>query len=138
MALTGFEFGEHTITIDCDVLQADGGTRTAAITGGAVALSDACAWLARERGVPNPFRQLVAAISVGVIDGEVCLDLAYGEDRDADVDANVVMAEPDRYVEVQGTAEGHPFDRATLDRMLAVAGEGIRQLFALQQDVLSA
>jgi ribonuclease PH len=138
MALTGFEFGEYTITVDCDVLQADGGTRTAAITGGAVALADACAWLTRERGAPNPFRQLVAAVSVGVIDGEVCLDLAYGEDRDADVDANVVMAEPDRYVEVQGTAEGQPFDRATLDRMLAVAGEGIQRLFVLQQDVLSA
>lgn len=137
MALTGFAFGEHTITIDCDVLQADGGTRTAAITGGAVALADACAWLASERGVDNPFRQLVAAVSVGVLDGTVCLDLAYDEDRDAEVDANIVMAAPDRFVEVQGTAEGQPFDWPTLDRMLKVAGEGIQRLFTLQQDVLA-
>jgi ribonuclease PH len=135
-AVRDFEFGERTITIDCDVLQADGGTRTAAITGGAVALADACRWLARERGVRNPFATLVAAVSVGIVDGEPRLDLTYAEDRDADVDANVVMVEPDRFVEVQGTAESAPFDRHALDRLLGLAGIGIRRLFGEQTRVL--
>jgi ribonuclease PH len=135
-ALTSFEFGEHTVTVDCDVLQADGGTRTAAITGGAVAVADACAWLAREKGVPNRFGRLVAAVSVGVVEGEARLDLCYTEDRDAEVDANVVTAEPDQYVEVQGTAEGSPFDRASLDRMLALADGGLGELFRAQRAAL--
>lgn len=135
-ALATFAFGERTIQIDCDVLQADGGTRTIAITGGAVALADACRWLERERGVPTPFGRLVAAVSAGVVHGEPRLDLSYAEDRDADVDANLVMAEPDRYVELQGTAEGEPFDRAALDRLLALAAGGIARLFAAQRRAL--
>ncbi len=135
-ALKGFGFGERTITVDCDVLQADGGTRTAAITGGAVALADACAWLSREAGLKNPFERLVAAVSVGIVDGEVCLDMSYAEDKTAHVDANIVMLEPDRYVEVQGTSESVPFGRPDLDRMLELAEDGIGQLFAAQRHVL--
>ncbi|MGD2134660.1 MAG: ribonuclease PH [Gemmatimonadales bacterium] len=138
MALNSFDFGERTITVDCDVLQADGGTRTAAITGGAVALADACAWLEREHGVTSPFTGMVAAVSVGLVDDEIYLDLAYDEDRVAQVDANIVMAEPDRFVEVQGTAEGEPFPREVLDRMLAVAEQGIGRLFTLQRKALAA
>ena len=135
-SLSSFEFGEHTITVDCDVLQADGGTRTAAITGGAVAVAEACEWLAQEKGVPNRFARLVAAVSVGVVAGQPLLDLCYEEDRDAEVDANIVMAEPDQYVEVQGTAESSPFDRAALDRMLALADGGLGELFRAQRAAL--
>ncbi len=135
-ALETFAFGERTITVDCDVLQADGGTRTAAITGGAVALSEACRWLADRTETSNPFGRLVAAVSVGVIDGEPRLDLSYIEDSAADVDANIVMAEPDRYVEVQGSSEGVPFDRAVLDQMLALADRGARELFEAQRRAL--
>ncbi len=135
-ALRTFAFGEFTLRLDCDVLQADGGTRTASITGAAVALADACAWLARHRGVPNPFGSLVAAVSVGMVEGEPRLDLSYQEDRVASVDANVVMAHPDRYVEVQLTAEGAPFSRAEHDAMLALADSGISQLFATQHRAL--
>ncbi|MDH3289906.1 MAG: ribonuclease PH [Gemmatimonadota bacterium] len=135
-ALRGFDFGQRTITVDCDVLQADGGTRTAAITGGAVALADACAWVAERAGVTNPFAGLVAAVSVGVVGGQACLDLDYAEDRSADVDANVVMREPDKFVEVQGSSEGSPFARAELEHMLDLAQGGIRQLFADQRRVL--
>ncbi|MBI4421322.1 MAG: ribonuclease PH [Gemmatimonadetes bacterium] len=134
--LSTMEFGERTIRLDCDVLQADGGTRTAAVSGGSVALADACAWLADRHGVPNPFNRLVAAVSVGLIDGEPRLDLSYVEDRGAAVDANVVVAEPDRYVEVQGTGEQGTFDRTELDRLLALAGTGITQLFAAQRKAL--
>src|SRR5205823_5628557 len=98
-ALNTLDFGERTIRVDCDVLQADGGTRTASITAASVALADACNWMARERGVANPFGRMVAAVSVGVIEGQSRLDLNYAEDRIAAVDANVVIAEPDRYVE---------------------------------------
>jgi ribonuclease PH len=136
-ALSTFAFGERTITIDCDVLQADGGTRTAAVTGGAVALADACAWLASTRGVASPWGALVAAVSVGVVDGQPCLDLAYAEDKTAEVDANIVMREPDRYIEVQGTAEGGTFARGELDRMLDLAHAGIGELFALQRKTLA-
>jgi ribonuclease PH len=135
-ALRGFEFGEHTIRLDCDVLQADGGTRTAAVSGAAVALADACAWLERTSGVPNPFGRLVAAVSVGVVEGEPRLDLAYLEDKAAEVDANVVVAEPDRFVEVQGTGESGTFDRAGLDRLLDLAREGTDRIFAAQRSVL--
>lgn len=133
-----FGFGERTITIDCDVLQADGGTRTAAVTGGAVALADACGWIAEHTRVQNPFGSLVAAISVGIVDGEACLDLAYEEDKSADVDANIVIVEPDRFVEVQGTSEGEPFDRPALNRMLDLAQTGVRQVFAAQRAVLDS
>jgi ribonuclease PH len=129
-------FGEYTIRIDCDVLQADGGTRTAAITGACVALADACAWLAARTGLPSAFGGLVAAVSVGIIEGEVRLDLSYAEDKDADVDANVVMREPGEFVEVQGTAEGATYSRQQLDRLVDTAHRGIEELFAAQRRLL--
>jgi ribonuclease PH len=132
-----FRFGERTITVDCDVLQADGGTRTAAITGGAVAVADACAWLEQAAGIESPFGSLVAAVSVGIVDGEVRLDLSYVEDKNAQVDANIVMIEPNRFVEVQSTSEGVPFDRHSLHEMLDLAQEGAEQLFAEQREVLA-
>ena len=135
-ALTGFDFGEHTIRVDCDVLQADGGTRTAAITGAAVALADACAWLSRTAGVKDPCARLVAGVSVGIAGGVPVLDLAYAEDRTADVDANVVIAEPDRLVEVQATGEHDTFARGDLDRMMDLALAGTRQIFAAQHAAL--
>jgi ribonuclease PH len=135
-ALASFEFGERTIQVDCDVLQADGGTRTAAITGAAVALHDACGWLAASHGVTNPFGRLAAAVSVGMVAGAPVLDLCYSEDRDAEVDANVVVLAPDQYVEVQATGEGGHFGRADLDAMLALADRGIQTLFARQRAVL--
>jgi ribonuclease PH len=129
-------FGEYTIRVDCDVLQADGGTRTASITGGCVALADACAWLSQRAGVPSPFGNLVAAVSVGVVEGEERLDLAYLEDRDAAVDANVVMLHPASYVEVQGTAEHAAFSRSQLEALLDLSERGIAEIFAAQQKVL--
>ncbi len=135
-AMRTMAFGEHTIKVDCDVLQADGGTRTASITGGCVALADACQWLASREGIASPFGTLVAAVSVGIIGGEPRLDLAYLEDRDADVDANLVMLEPDQFVEVQGTGEAATFSRAELDAMLELGRSGIDQLFALQRRAL--
>jgi len=137
-AMRTMKFGEYTIRVDCDVLQADGGTRTASITGGCVALYDACAWIAERTGQPSPFGQLVAAVSVGVIDGELLLDLAYLEDRDAIVDSNVVMVHPDRFVEVQGTGEHGTFSRAELERLVGMAESGIRQLFRAQQAALES
>lgn len=134
-ALRTFGFGQCTIYIDCDVLQADGGTRTAAITGGAVALADACAWL-EQQGATNPFGRLVAGVSVGIVDGETRLDLAYAEDRAADVDANVVVAYPDKYVEVQSSAEAGLFSQDALERMLRIARQGASQLFEHQRAVL--
>jgi ribonuclease PH len=136
-AMRTMQFGEYTIRIDCDVLQADGGTRTASITGGCVALSDACAWLAKEAGVANPFGRLVAAVSVGVVDSDVRLDLAYAEDKSAGVDANVVMLQPDDFVEVQGTGENGTFSRAELTTILDLAQRGIQELFRAQQKILA-
>jgi ribonuclease PH len=136
-ALSGFAFGEHTIRVDCDVLQADGGTRTAAISGATVALADACDWLARSAGVADPFAGLVAAVSVGIVDGEPRLDMCYAEDKEAEVDTNVVVAEPDRLVEVQGTGERRTFARADLDRLLDLALAGTRQIFAAQRAALT-
>ena len=129
-------FGEFTIKVDCDVLQADGGTRTASITGGCVALADACAWLAARQGIASPFGSLVAAVSVGICEREPRLDLAYLEDRDAGVDANVVLLEPSRFVELQGTAEHGTFSRAELDLLLGHAERGIAQLFSAQRKAL--
>ena len=131
--------GENTIVIDCDVLQADGGTRTAAITGAYVALADAVEWL-RERGSlrGEPLAVSVAAVSVGVIDGEPRLDLHYEEDVRAETDMNVVMTGDGRFVEVQGTAEGEPFDRRALDALLDLAATGCVELTHLQQVALSA
>jgi ribonuclease PH len=135
-AMRTMAFGEWTIKVDCDVLTADGGTRTASITGGCVALADACGWLANRAGIENPFGQLVAAVSVGIIGGEPRLDLAYLEDRDAWVDANIVMVQPDQYVEVQGTGERGTFARGELDLVLALAESGIQRLFEAQQKAL--
>ncbi len=129
--------GPRTITIDCDVLQADGGTRTASITGGFVALALACNKLVAAGKLPrSPIASQVAAISIGILDGEVRLDLPYAEDSVADVDLNLVMTDADRIVEVQGTAEHSAFSRAELERMYDVGAQGIRQLFAIQQSVL--
>jgi ribonuclease PH len=129
--------GENTIVLDCDVLQADGGTRTAAVTGAYVALADAVAWL-RDRGVlrAEPLRGSIAAVSVGVVDGEACLDLSYEEDVRAETDMNVVCTGDSRFVEVQGTAETVPFDRAMLDRMLDLAVTGCAQLTLAQTEAL--
>ncbi len=133
--------GENTVVVDCDVLQADGGTRTAAITGAYVALADAVAW-ARTTGLlaatRDPVIDSVAAVSVGVVGGEVCLDLHYHDDVRADTDMNVVMTGSGRYVEVQGTAEREPFDRPMLDRMLDLAAHGCAQLSTLQAGALAA
>lgn len=130
--------GENTIVLDCDVLQADGGTRTAAITGAWVALSDAVAVLKGAGTVPgDPLTGSVAAVSVGIVDGEARLDLEYVEDSAADTDMNVVMTGDGRYVEVQGTAEREPFDRALLDELLALAAKGCADLTALQLAALA-
>ncbi|MBM4188254.1 MAG: ribonuclease PH [Gemmatimonadetes bacterium] len=135
-AMGRWDFGEHTIKIDCDVLQADGGTRTASITGGCVALADACAYLAAKTGQATPFGQLVAAVSVGVLGDEVLLDLAYVEDRDAGVDANFVMRSPGDLVELQGTGENGVFSRAQFLQMLDYGERGIRALFDAQRQAL--
>ncbi|MDZ4259714.1 MAG: ribonuclease PH [Gemmatimonadales bacterium] len=133
-----FAFGEYTIRVDCDVLTADGGTRCASITGAAVALHDACAWLAERTGQPTAFGQLVAAVSVGKVAGEHRLDLAYLEDRDADVDANIVMLANGEFVEVQGTGEAGTFARAELDALLDLAEGGLHEIFALQRSAIGA
>jgi ribonuclease PH len=131
--------GERTITVDCDVLQADAGTRTAAITGGYVALALAVRGLAAERLVPeDALLDSVAAVSVGMIGGEPRLDLCYEEDAAAEVDCNVVMTGSGQLVEVQGTAEGAPFDRAQLDELLDLASSGIVELTKIQRDALDA
>ena len=130
--------GERTIYIDCDVLQADGGTRTLAITGAFVALCDALRCLQR-RGVirRSPVVTHVAAVSVGIVGGRPMLDLCYAEDANADVDLNLVMDGRGRIIEVQGTAEREPFSRADLDRLLSLAARGIRKLISIQRRALS-
>ena len=131
------KLGENTIHIDCDVLQADGGTRTASITGAAVALVDALEKLqAAKKLKADPLVGLVAAVSVGIKNGEVLLDLNYSEDSSCDTDLNVVMTQKGEFIEIQGTAEEKPFTRAQVDEMLAIAEEGIKQLIAKQQAVL--
>jgi ribonuclease PH len=132
--------GENSIAIDCDVLQADGGTRTAAITGAYVALADAVSWLGDRKKLakPNAIAQSVAAVSVGVIDGEPRLDLAYEEDVRAGTDMNVVCTGDGNFVEVQGTAEGAVFDRKTLDALLDLAVAGCGELTRLQTEALSS
>ncbi len=125
--------GERTITIDCDVLQADGGTRTAAITGGFIALADAVDTLmTRKQLTANPLHGQVAAVSVGIVKGVAVLDLEYSEDVDAETDMNVVMNSGGAFIEVQGTAEGHAFRREELDAMLNLAVAGTARLFGLQ------
>jgi ribonuclease PH len=132
--------GERTIQVDCDVLQADGGTRTAAITGAYVAVADAVAWLRRRDLLAADaavLREAVAAVSVGIVDGELLLDLDYDEDSGCDTDMNVVMTAGGGLVEVQGTAEGRAFSRAQLDGLLELAQAGIEQLIAAQALALS-
>jgi ribonuclease PH len=134
------ELGENTIVIDCDVLQADGGTRTAAITGAYVALADAIAWAKSQGHIKEsskPLNDSVAAISVGIIDGIPMLDLCYEEDVRAGTDMNVVVAGDGRFIEVQGTAEGDPFDRELLNQLLDLAVAGCSTLNQLQKDALS-
>jgi ribonuclease PH len=136
--LDDFKFGEFTLKLDCDVLVADGGTRTAAITGASVAIVDAFAWMVREGLLPaTPVKRRVAAVSVGVIDGQPRLDLDYEEDVRAEVDMNVVMSSEGRFVEVQGTGEHGTFDRTELDHLLELAISGIRTLDSAQLDALS-
>jgi ribonuclease PH len=129
--------GERTITLDCDVLQADGGTRTASITGAYVALADACRWLV-SRGMikKSPIHGQVAAVSVGVFGNTPVLDLDYPEDSGAETDMNVVMNDGGAFIELQGTAEGHAFRRDELDSMLDLADQGIRQLMGYQEEAL--
>ena len=136
--LDDFKFGEFTIKLDCDVLVADGGTRTAAITGASVAIVDAFDWMVSDGMLQQtPVKRRVAAVSVGVIDGQPRLDLDYEEDVRAEVDMNVVMSSEGRFVEVQGTGEHGTFDRAQLDRLLELAMSGIRTLDAAQTQALS-
>jgi ribonuclease PH len=138
--------GERTIQVDCDVLQADGGTRTASITGAFVAVADALQWLQRREAqavaaaVPDAaaaLRDAVAAVSVGIVGGRAVLDLDYAEDSSCDTDMNVVMTGAGGLVEIQGTAEGHPFSRAQLDELLALATAGIAELVAAQRAALA-
>jgi ribonuclease PH len=131
--------GERTVTLDCDVLQADGGTRTASITGAYVALADAMATLVRRRQLAaSPLHGQIAAVSVGIVAGEPVVDLDYREDSSAETDMNVVMNNGGGFVEVQGTAEGHAFRRHELDRLLDLASVACEQLFVLQQEALQA
>src|SRR5437899_4952285 len=131
--------GERTITLDCDVLQADGGTRTAAITGAYVALAIACKRLMKERRITkSPIVSEVAAVSVGIVDGVPLLDLKYDEDSRAQVDMNVVCTGDARFIEVQGTAEGSPFTREQMDNLLELAKKGIAELVTLQRQAIEA
>lgn len=131
--------GERTVTLDCDVLQADGGTRTASITGGYVALADACAKLVRRGDLArNPLHGEVAAVSVGIVNGIPVLDLDYAEDSGAETDMNVVMNGGGAFVEVQGTAEGHAFRRNELDALLDLAAGGIGELIERQRQALAS
>lgn len=129
--------GERSITLDCDVIQADGGTRTASITGACVALTDAITALVEKGTIKtNPLKGLVAAISVGIVDGEAVCDLEYVEDSAAETDMNVVMMEDGRMIEVQGTAEGEPFSHEELLTLLDLAKQGCEQIFAVQRETL--
>ncbi|HEX6536577.1 MAG TPA: ribonuclease PH [Gemmatimonadaceae bacterium] len=137
--LDDFRFGELTVRVDCDVLQADGGTRTASITGACIAVVDAFDLLVRRgRIAASPVKRRVAAVSVGVIDGEPRLDLDYAEDVRAEVDMNVVVTSGGQFVEVQGTGEHGTFDRATLDRLLDLAATGTAELLARQAEALAS
>jgi ribonuclease PH len=130
-------FGERTILLDCDVIQADGGTRTASITGAYVALADAFRWLKKRGEIGGiPIKDSVAAVSVGIVDGEMLLDLDYSEDSRAQVDMNLVMTSKGEFVEVQGTAEESPFSKDEMDKMISLAIKGIRELSKIQREVL--
>ena len=129
--------GEHTIYLDCDVIDADGGTRCASISGAAVALALAVqSPYGQQNFMPFALRDMVAAVSVGIIDGEPRLDLCYEEDSRADVDMNIVMTRSGKLIEVQGTAEHHPFDRKQLNELVDLAESGLKKIFALQQEIL--
>lgn len=130
--------GENTITLDCDVIQADGGTRTASITGACVALVDALSWM-RTKGIlkTNPMKHMIAAVSVGVFNGEAIADLEYIEDSEAETDMNVVMTDTGKLIEVQGTAEGEPFSFDEMNEMLSLAKAGITELFDAQKSALN-
>ena len=131
--------GERTITLDCDVLQADGGTRTASITGAYVALVDACRWLLEKGDIgTDPIHGQIAAVSVGIFEDTPVLDLDYAEDSGAETDMNVVMNDGGAFIELQGTAEGHAFRRSELEEMLELAQKGVRELLAAQQAALAA
>ncbi|MGE5303854.1 MAG: ribonuclease PH [Alphaproteobacteria bacterium] len=131
-------FGERTVWIDCDVIQADGGTRTASITGAYVALVEAMRrWLSKRIITIDPIRDSVAAVSVGIVDGKILLDLAYDEDSRADVDMNFVMTGLGKFIEVQGTAESAPFTKKQMERMTEVAQQGIRELVKAQQKIIA-
>jgi ribonuclease PH len=131
------KLGERSITIDCDVLQADGGTRCASITGGMVALADAIGWLLQKgRLTVSPLKHFIAAVSVGVCEGKPTLDLDYVHDSSAEVDLNVVMTDDGRYVEIQGTAEHEPFTEASLDSLKGLAAKGVQSLVKLQKAAL--
>ncbi|HEY98629.1 MAG TPA: ribonuclease PH [Dehalococcoidia bacterium] len=133
------KLGERTLIVDCDVIQADGGTRTAAITGAYVALHQAMETLAKMGVISSiPLKSAVAATSVGIVNTYMMLDLCYDEDSQAAVDFNVVMTGKGEFVEIQGTAEGKPFPRASVDDLLTLAEKGIKQLFQVQQDVLTS
>ncbi len=137
MAVDLAQLGERTLHVDCDVIQADGGTRTASISGAWVAVHDAVEWLVREGRIPaSVIRDHVAAISVGVYQGVPVLDLDYAEDSDCDTDMNVVMTGSGGIIEVQGTAEGHPFSRSQLDALLELAGRGVDSLVAAQKQAI--
>jgi ribonuclease PH len=136
--IDGFDFGEYTLKVDCDVMQADGGTRTAAITGASVAVVDAFDWMVRTGRIKaSPVRRRVAAVSVGIVDGEARVDLDYAEDVRAGVDMNVVMSSEGRFVEVQGTGEHGTFGRGELDSLLSMAEAAIRTLDAEQRSALA-
>lgn len=138
-ALDLSKLGENTITIDCDVIQADGGTRTASITGAFVALVDAINYLQRQKLITqDPLLQMIASVSVGVYQGVPVLDLDYPEDSSADTDMNVIMGEDGGFIEIQGTAEGAPFKRGELDDMLNLATQGIGELIVKQKEALAS
>ena len=130
--------GENTITLDCDVIQADGGTRTASITGACVALVDALTYM-RAKGIikTNPLKHMIAALSVGIYEGTPIADLEYTEDSEAETDMNIVMTETGKLIEVQGTAEGEPFSFEELDEMLKIGKHGLRELFDIQKAALA-
>ena len=131
------KLGERTIKIDCDVLQGDGGTRTASITGGFIALADAILWMKKKVMIEKiPLKDYVAAVSVGIFDGKPVLDLNYAEDSKAEVDMNVVMVGAGKFVEIQGTGEQNTFSRAQADTLLKLAEKGIKELFEVQRKVL--
>jgi ribonuclease PH len=134
MAVDLEKLGERTLYLDCDVINADGGTRCASISGAGLALAIGCKRLFQP--AENPFRELVAAVSVGIIDGVPMLDLCYVEDSNAEVDMNVVMTESGKLVEVQGTAEGAPFSRSKLNELIDLAEVGLKQIFARQREIL--